>query len=694
MIRGFKGGRGPDAQGAPHVRGIRLGIDMFIQDGAYTTVAAAVSILVVLTLVFSVASAIWSLSRSGDIQVSADNAAMAGANVVSSYHTAATVVDASIATMGFAGMVVTGAGMVGTLVPPVSAAASSLIDAGIKLLSMRNRFAASASKGLQTLEKSLPYLVAAQAGRIVKAQDSGRMHYAGLAMAVPKQSASKFPAIEEDQVNVGALEEVSQALEEVAQELTRVSEDTARAKGKAWLADCGSTGMNMQERADRLAGLNEQENPDYASSIDWEPIVALNRSRAYYRRRLAVNVPENASVEARADAAARAAFYRFALDELMRARIEERDGHVVCTVSFLPKNTAEVRATTMYTDRVWPSSHEPDGLTLHYGTDCPGITGAGGSSVSLADIDGGSVRECAVCKFSVGDLGKTPAASTSIDNGFEYHFRRFVQALNEYVACRNKELELERKAKGEATNAGDTFEDALAKLVGRRPRIAPPGRYGCVSCVVSDAVGAPEDLEHEFAPVPHVGRRGAIAAAALAFDPATRENNVMSQFFSTLEKRVGADGISGALGAVMDVWGSLLVSYGDIGQGIEDALDNMLADADQAGAGPVARWLRDRLVGVVRGLGLDPPDISMGKPVLTDSHNVISRSDVPALHDIQQTLRSIPLGTTDPAALLEAVGYGAGEYLSSLEFTLAEIPLPGGKTLPLTIRLKDVLGGG
>ena len=75
-------------------RGRSAGIDLFLEDGAYTTLTSAVSILVILSLLFAIASGIWSMSRAGDTQVAADVTALAGANVVSSYHTAATVLDA------------------------------------------------------------------------------------------------------------------------------------------------------------------------------------------------------------------------------------------------------------------------------------------------------------------------------------------------------------------------------------------------------------------------------------------------------------------------------------------------------------------------------------------------------------------------------------------------------------------------
>ena len=53
----------------------RAGIDLFIEDGAYTTLSSAVVILVVLTLLFSSTAAIWSMSRAGDTQVAADSGA-------------------------------------------------------------------------------------------------------------------------------------------------------------------------------------------------------------------------------------------------------------------------------------------------------------------------------------------------------------------------------------------------------------------------------------------------------------------------------------------------------------------------------------------------------------------------------------------------------------------------------------------
>lgn len=678
--------------GSERPRVLRWGIDLFIEDGAYTTVTAAASLLVVLALVFSAAAAVWSLSRAGDTQAAADATALSGANVVSSYHTAATVVDASILSLGLTGLAVTGAGMVGLLVPGVNAAAGEAVDAGVRILRMRNEFAASASKGLKSVEEGLPYLVAANATRTCAAQGTDRMRFSGTAVAVPWESASEFPALSEEQIPVDGLERAAGDLDEAARELTRAAEESEADKRRAWIADCGREGMNMQERAARLSGLSAAENPDFASSVTWSPEVGLERARAYYRWRRDHDAPDGAGVEARADAAARHAFYRFACDELERAHIREGEGGIEADLPLLPRNTAEVRESRLYTGEVWPSTREAAGLTLHFEASCPGARGSQGGALPLSAIDAGRARTCSVCEFSVGDVGRAPAASTSIDNGFEYHLREFTEALGDYVASRNREIELERKAQGKAEAAGDSFEDALAAVAGKRPRIAPPGRQGCVALVVSDGTAAPGELDSSFNEAGALPARGAISAAVLARDPATRENNVLGSFFSTVEERSGSS-VAGVVGDVMDLWGDLLVSYGDLAARADSVMEGLFGGLDLLGAGPVARWLGDRVRAAMAGLGLEPVDLSYRKPVLTDSARVIARSDLAGLSEAQGLLRSIPLGTDDPGAVLEALGYEVRSSLAAAEFTIAEIPLPGGGSIPLTIRLRDVTGG-
>ena len=683
----------------------RAGIDLFIEDGAYTTLSSAVVILVVLTLLFSSTAAIWSMSRAGDTQVAADSGALAGANVVSSYHTAATVVDASILSLGLAGFATIGTGLVAILIPGAELAAGDMVDTGIEIIKTRNKFAKSASEGLQKLETALPYLVAARATQAVSAQDTDSVTYTGTALAVPRASESDFAALEGSEISTDAIKDTSEGLERAAEELQKASEETAKAKERAWLADCGGSDKGsvgscscMWERAKSLAGLSGIENPHYASSITWEPQVALDRARAYYRSRLASEAPQGLSVEMRAESAARKAFYTYASTEVNRAYITEDGDKVSSIIPLLPRNSDEVRATELYTDAVWPTSVNDGKTYLHYGASCPNYKkGTTNGFASVADYDGQD--KCSKCHFGVSSLGAVAAPSTSIENGFEYHFDKFKDAVEDYVKCRNKELELERQTEDEADRASNAFDQAIKALSGERPRIAPPGRNGVVAFAISGDMASPDELNSSFNTAVKLGSRGAISAAVLAPDDATAQNNVLSRFFSTLEERSG--GVAGVLDGVMDVWGRLLVGYGDIQGSADELMDEMIDDLGGGGGalGSIASWLGDTVSASVAALGLEPCDLRLRKPVLTDSANVIKSpgSDITGLSKAQDKLRSIPLGVTDPKALCEALEYQVERTIGGTVFTLAEIPLPGGGSIPLTVdvaTLVGALGGG
>ena len=683
----------------------RAGIDLFIEDGAYTTLSSAVVILVVLTLLFSSTAAIWSMSRAGDTQVAADSGALAGANVVASYHTAATVVDASILSLGLAGFATIGTGLVAILIPGAELAAGDMVDTGIEIIKTRNKFAKSASKGLQKIETALPYLVAARATQAVSAQDTEGATYTGTALAVPRTSESDFVALEGSEISTDVIKDTSKDLERAADELQKASEETAKAKERAWLADCGGSDPAsvgscscMWERARSLAKLSDIENPHYASSVTWEPQVALDRAKAYYRLRLANEAPQGSSVETKAESAARKAFYTYASAEVNRAYITEDGDRATSYIPLLPRNTDEVRATELYTDAAWPTSTNDGKTYLHYGTSCPNYKkGTPGGLASVAAYDGQD--KCNRCHFGVSSLGAVAAPSTSIENGFEYHFDRFKDALEDYVECRNKELELMRQTEDEADRAGNAFDEAIKALSGERPRIAPPGRNGVVALAVSGAISSPDELNSSFNTTVRLGDRGAISAAVLAPDDATAQNNVLSRFFSTLEERSG--GVAGVLDGVMDVWGRLLVGYGDIQGSADELMDEMIDDlgGNSGALGSIASWLGDTVSASVAALGLEPCDLRLRKPVLTDTANVIKSpgSDITGLSNAQDKLRSIPLGVTDPKALCEALEYQVERTVSGTVFTLAEIPLPGGGSIPLTVdvaTLAGALGGG
>ena len=111
--------------------------------------------------------------------------------------------------------------------------------------------------------------------------------------------------------------------------------DDARERG--WEADCGSRPYCLWQRASSLAGLEEALNPYHPTSVTWNFGVPLSRSRAYYARRCADEVPVGSGVEEITDSAARMAFYRYACEQVRLGHyFESADGSVDLDLPDLP----------------------------------------------------------------------------------------------------------------------------------------------------------------------------------------------------------------------------------------------------------------------------------------------------------------------------------------------------------------------
>ncbi len=323
------------------------------------------------------------------------------------------------------------------------------------------------------------------------------------------------------------------------------SEDTAKAKERAWLADCGGSDKGsvgscscMWERAKSLTDLSGVQNPHYSSSVTWEPQVALDRAKDYYHWRLTNEKPQGSSVEMKAESAARKAFYTYANAEVDRAYITENGDRVSSYIPLLPRNSDEVRATELYTDAVWPTSVNDDKAYLHYGTTCPNYKkGTPSGFASVADYDGQD--KCSKCHFGVCRLVLLRRLQPLSKTASSITLTSLKTPWRTTSTVANKELELERQTEDEADRAGNAFDTAIKELSGERPRIAPPGRNGVVAFAVSGAISSSDELNSSFNTAVRLGDRGAISAAVLAPDGATAQNNVLSRFFSTLKEPLG-----------------------------------------------------------------------------------------------------------------------------------------------------------
>lgn len=667
-------------------------IGAFIDDeGGYTTVAMAVALLVSLALVFSAASAQWLTSRSAQVQEVADAAAMAGENSVAAYTTIAQTLDACVLSMGLTGIVVCGAGFVASCVPALAAAGARLTASGTQILDARRDFSKSAVSGLKKLESALPAIVVANSASCVLANSEEGLSYGGCAVPYPQQSQSDFSALDAD-VDDSSAEELGERMRALAADEKAAKKAADEAKERGWRADCGNNpSYCMYQRAASLAGLSVGENPYYATLDAWSFGAALERARAYYAARLASCGVSGTNGEELTDAACRRAFYAYALGKVWEGSYAEAaDGSVSIDLPSLPHNTAETRETALYTDYVWPCSQEEGGRVLHADMACPGATGGYVGDASLTDLEAGGVLYCEACGMSVGNMGKAAAASTSIENGFEHWWREVVEASKDYQEARNREAEAKKRLKEKASEGAELFSRAVEALSVTRPRLCPPGAYGCVAVVARESGSTvPSELTATFISSARLPAGAAISAAVLAPDSSTAENNVLASFFDGLAANESL--VGGLLDGVATLWGKLLVGYGsaygsvaETGSGFLDKLDGVLG-------GSVGAWLKGKLSSALKATGLEPADMRLKKPVLTNTGDVLAKAGYDRASTVRSLIDTLP-ESGDAGDYVRVLGLWAIDEFGEEEYTVAELKVPGTELrIPLKVNVRKLV---
>lgn len=673
---------------------VRCAIDLFIDDeGGYTTVAVAVALLVSLALVFAAASAEWVMARSYEVQPIADAAAMAGENAVAGYVTIARVIDCCVLSMGLAGLVVLGAGLVMSCIPATASLGAEVCDVGGRILDARQDFAQTSAEGLMRLEELLPAIVVANSAACVAANsDESGISYTGCALPFPVESSSDFSSLPSE-VDHSKADEAGEKLSELSQQAKEAEQRANEARHRGWMADCGSTPWCLQERASSLAGLSDAVNPFYPSEVGWTFGAPLKRARFYYAARLSTERPADSSPDELTRSAARKAFYRYALDKVNAGSyVEEADGSVSIELPSLPHNADEVRACSLYTEAEWPCTSENGTLTLHSTLSCPAAVGTPSGTASLASLESGSVRQCDTCKVDCQVMGSVAAASTSTSNGFEHYWREIVEASEDYEQARDEQAQAEQDITEEAESAATAFDDILGQLSVVRPELCPPGAWGCVAVVArQDSTSVPTELTAAFLSSGELPPGAAVSAAALAPDESTTQNNVLASFFDGITSESSSSAIGGALDGVLSLWGRLLVGYGSGFDAVSSHAGDFLDGIDSVFGGSAGAWLKERLKEVIASAGLEPVDMRLMKPVVVGTHAVLEKAGYDAEPKIRSLIESLPSGAS-AADVARQIGIQLIEEERLGEFTIAVIEIPGTNvSIPLTIDLSDIL---
>ena len=677
---------------------------VFHDGEGFSGVGVAIALLITLSLVFTGAQVYQVQSASAEVQEVADAAALAADNVVAEYYLVARFCDALVLSLSLTGVIVMGVGVAALCTPLTAPVGARLVSAGERVLRSRDAFAQKAATGLDKLQKALPLLAAAAAARVAAA-NAGSMGtgFIGVAFLVP------FEGKPVEAGRQGAADSLIEAVEGSRDGLARdgdAAEDAARraneAKERAYQADCGADpGYCMFERAATLAGLSGTQNPRFSSVDTWNFSAALLRARAYYPQRAAIEHPDGDSVDARANSALRQRFYWYAVEKMGEGYVNETDDSFDAYFPLLPKNTSEMRQTSLYTDGGYPITMTEDGqLQMHAWGECPlgqEVVGYG----SIADMEYGGYTTCPACQFTAASMGKVAAATTSTASGFEHYYRIVAEEAENYARARDDFQHKADQVKGTARTLFDEALDALRDMASQRIEVAPCGRSGAVAVVAClDSRPASTGFASRFVVGGgSLGAHVAISAATLVSDSPEQGRTVISSALDGLRQSTGSH-LVGALDGVMDVWSAVLFAYADGQQRIGEGLDEVKSKLSFLSESGLAVWGSREFDGMMADLGLQPAELDAPKPVLVNTGNVL-KADSSAFSVRLLGLKQAAASLSGGDVLSGAVGAGERWALGQIEahsgkVTIAEMEIfgDGGPSIPITITVPDSLTQG
>ncbi len=652
--------------------------DPFVyDDGGFTTLAVAVAILLVLALLLSAAQVHWIERESPDVQFAADAAALAAENVVSQYYVISKATDSILLSMSLLSISMFGIAIVLCCIPATTSVGLQVMQAARNVTTIRDRFADSAIAVLDTVQSALPFLSAANAAAVVSrnSEAMGDHSMMGLAVLVPMQGdtvdfgddsiAEYEDTMEESNTDTAEQVEASEEILEAMDEL----------KERAYMRDCGDNpSYCMYERASTLAGLSGASNPYYSSSETWWFSVALDRAQAYYAARLASEAPEGSSLDELINSACRERFYSYAVELLNQGYVvQTSDGSYDMYFPLLPSNTNEMRQTSLYTELVWPIS--TDGI-IHGVSDCPAYQQAGASGKgSLSELEAGTWTECSECDFSAVDMGRVGSASSSINNGFEYHYRVVAECASEYASLSDDYVEAIASAQSSASESLDAFTEAMEELNsgGSRYNPSPPGRNGCVSIVVDlDEHEVPNSLLSSLlSSSGSYGARLAVSGAALAAEAPIDGNNVISTMLDAVYTDAFDSGsgafLEGSFSWLLELWGGALQFYSDGVEGLSSSIENILSAIPGISDTPLGSWASGAIMSILETLGLEPVDLSTPRPVTVNTVHVLSMANEDLSTAIEEARQVIELGSVVGTLSIE------GFFDSSIDILLPDL---------------------
>lgn len=357
-----------------------------------------------------------------------------------------------------------------------------------------------------------------------------------------------------------------------------------------------------------------------------------------------------------------------------------------------------MRGTDLYTDEDYPISGEGEGRIMHAWDGCPAAQG---------ELSWGSIRQmeqegfetCPVCGFAASSLGRVASASSSIDNGFEYHYAIVAQAAEDHERARGEVSPAAQALKDKVAPLLEKCGELLSQAAGFRIDAAPPGRFGTV-VLVANLGQVPSSLGFENGFVEDsgsLGARVALSAAMLVPDKADDQGNVISSILNGLKGGV----LGGAADIVVDLWGGLLSVYSKGQEALDGALQDVIGALPFASASGLGTWASKFFQEAVAKVGLQPVDLDALKPVLVNSAHVAAKdaSGVGArLLSLKREAQANPFMSADPLSSLagsveSSVTGGISAAADGIEIATIEL-FEGGPSFTIRVALPSTIAEG
>lgn len=605
-------------------REVHCATDVFVGRDGFTTVGAAVAILLSCSLAFFCLWSARTQARAAGIQAACDVAALAAQNEIAEFVLAVRVADATLLSMSLTGLAALGVGTVCCCVPAAAPTGMKLIDAGRSIVAKRDDMAVAEQRALNAAQDGLSLIAQSQAQAVLRENEpelgGEGIGYVELVPADAPDVDVGFSDAMTDAAQDAA--DAGELIAEAGQAAEDASRDAADARIEAWKNDCGNyPSACMAERAESLSSMTDAENPIALTVDAWSFSDALSRAKSYYEYRVAEERPDSDSVEDQVRSAMRSKFYEYVLGELAEARVID-DGVSVPDIYFpeLFSDTDGMRETRLYSEKAYPVS---DGVIHAYGA-CPGIGSAVSGQGSLEELEAGKYTTCLVCQFGADSLGRVASASTSIENGFEHHYREVARAARKYCEAQAKALPLAQEAKNLVEERLDSIVAALEEVGSCRISAYPPGRFGVLTAYAFDA-SSEDDASSFFEGPSDIGSFAAVSSAIMVEDQA---ENAISSLLDGAAEEIGPP-LSDAGGVVLGIWGSLLEAYGTGVEGLTEGVSEALGGLPLVSASGLGPWAADALESAIESAGLDPVETAPPKPVIANSVHVASKGDGP-----------------------------------------------------------------